>query len=90
MKVRRYEKGALLFVESEVMVLLDGQVFLKSHSDNVVPPVVQAKLGQGDVLGHAAVDNGVSNRTESWCIAQAPTEVAVFSPQDFEVKNSLQ
>ena len=51
MKVKRYDKGDLLFFENEVLILLDGLVFMKSHTQAVVPPVMQAKYTQGDVLG---------------------------------------
>jgi|LauGreDrversion4_2_1035121.scaffolds.fasta_scaffold63817_3 hypothetical protein len=44
MKVRKYEKGELLFFEGEVLVILDGLVFMKSHTQEVVPPIMQAKL----------------------------------------------
>lgn len=38
MRFKKYEKGDILFVEKELMVILDGLVFMKSHSENVVPP----------------------------------------------------
>ncbi len=44
MKVRKYAKGEILFVESEVMILLDGLVFMKGHSEGVTAPQVLAKL----------------------------------------------
>ena len=69
MKVKRYEKGDLLFFENEVLILLDGLVFMKSHTQAVVPPVMQAKYIQGDVLGFSKSDGGISNKVESWCIA---------------------
>jgi hypothetical protein len=88
MRFKRFSKGDLLFVEKEVMILLDGLVFMKSHTENVVPPIMQAKYQQGDIIGCARVDGGTSNKVDTWCIAQVPTEVAIFDPQDFEVSLS--
>ncbi|TNV73380.1 hypothetical protein FGO68_gene4626 [Halteria grandinella] len=84
MRFKKFNKGDLLFVENEVMVLLDGLVFMKSHTENVVPPIMQAKYQQGDIIGYSTTDGGISNKVETWCLAQVPTEVAVFSPQDFD------
>lgn len=33
MKFKHFKKGEILFVEKEVMVILDGLVFMKSHAD---------------------------------------------------------
>lgn len=43
MRFKRFNKGDLIFVEKELIVLLDGLVFMKSHTDNVIPPIMQAK-----------------------------------------------
>jgi hypothetical protein len=37
-------------------------------------------------MGFEFADKGVSSKEETWCIAQAPTEVAVFKKEDFEVR----
>ena len=66
-------------------MILDGLVFMKSHTQDVVPPIMHAKYIQGDIIGFDKTDGGVSSRVETWCIAHAPTEVAVFSKEDFEV-----
>lgn len=44
MKVRKYAKGEILFVETEIMILLDGLVFMKGHTDDVMAPKMLAKL----------------------------------------------
>ena len=36
MSVRKYKKGEILFVEADVMILLDGMVFMKGHTDDVL------------------------------------------------------
>ena len=43
MKVKKFKKGEILFAEEETMVILDGLVFMKSHVDNVIPPMMLAK-----------------------------------------------
>lgn len=69
MRFKKFNKGDLLFVENEVMVLLDGLVFMKSHTENVVPPIMQAKYQQGDIIGYSPTDGGISNKVETWCLA---------------------
>jgi signal-transduction protein with cAMP-binding, CBS, and nucleotidyltransferase domain len=69
MKVRKYNKDDILFVENEVMVLLDGLVYMKGHTEEIVPPKMLAKLQQGDIIGYSKLDGGVSNKVETWCIA---------------------
>ena len=84
MKTRKFKKGDILFVESEVMILLDGLVFMKGHTDEILEPKMLAKFQQGDIIGCKKIDNGVSNKVETWCIANLPTEVAIFDPKDFD------
>ncbi len=84
MKFRKYNKGDILFLETEIMILLDGMVFMKGHTDEVVSPKMLAKYQQGDIIGCKSIDNGVSNKVETWCIANVPTEVAIFDPKDFD------
>jgi len=43
MVIRQYHKNEVLFVEDEVMVILDGIVHMKSHTDNILPPKILAK-----------------------------------------------
>ena len=43
MGVKKYNKGEILFVETEDMILLDGMVFMKGHSDDVLKPKMLAK-----------------------------------------------
>jgi signal-transduction protein with cAMP-binding, CBS, and nucleotidyltransferase domain len=80
MKIKKFQKGEILFLETEVMVLLNGQVHMKSHTEEVIPPKMLAKYQQGDIIGFSKADGGVSLKEETWCIANAPTEVAVFDP----------
>ncbi len=84
MSVKKFNKGEILFVENETMVLLDGMVFMKGHTEDVIQPKILAKYQQGDIIGYKPIDNGVSNKNETWCIANVPTECAVFNPKDFE------
>jgi hypothetical protein len=44
MKTRKFKKGDILFVESEVMILLDGLVFMKGHTDEILEPKMLAKF----------------------------------------------
>ncbi len=44
MRCKRYKKDEVIFVGSEVNILLDGLVYMKSHTEEVVPPKMLAKL----------------------------------------------
>ena len=44
MKVKKFNKGEILFVETDVMILLDGMVFMKGHTDEVLQPKMLAKF----------------------------------------------
>lgn len=38
MRFKQFNKGDILYVEKETMVLLNGLVFMKSHTEDVIPP----------------------------------------------------
>jgi hypothetical protein len=38
MKFKRFNKGDILFVETETIVLLNGLVYMKNHTEDVIPP----------------------------------------------------
>lgn len=52
MTLRQYNKDDIIFVENEVVVILEGIVHLKSHAENILPPKLLAKYGEGDILGY--------------------------------------
>lgn len=84
--VRRYNTDDIIYVEEDVAVILEGIVHLKSHAENVLPPKLLGKYIQGDIMGYAKSDNGISQKVETWCIVKAPTEVAIINPREFDVK----
>ena len=47
-------------MDTEVQILLDGLVYMKSHTEDVTSPKIQAKLQQGDIIGCTSLDNGIS------------------------------
>jgi len=73
-------------VEDEIAVVLDGVVYMKSHSENILPPKLLAKYEQGDIMGFREGDSGLSSKVETWCVVRYPTEVAFFKPTDFKVR----
>ena len=44
MRCKKVEKGQVVFVDSQVHILLDGLIYMKSHSEEVIPPKMLAKL----------------------------------------------
>jgi hypothetical protein len=85
MSVRRYNTDEVIYVEDQVAVILDGIVHMKSHSEHILPPKLLAKFTQGDILGYAHADKGVSSKVETWNLVKSPTEVAFFNTSDFDV-----
>ena len=47
-------------MDTEVQILLDGLVYMKSHTEDVTSPKILAKLQQGDIIGCTSLDNGIS------------------------------
>ncbi len=86
MRCKSYKKDEVIFLDSEVKILLDGLVYMKSHTEEVVAPKMLAKLQQGDIIGCDKLDKGISKKVETWCVANQPTEVAIFDPRDFDVR----
>ena len=89
MKVRSYKTDEIIYNETTVVVILEGIVHLKSHAENILPPKLLAKLGQGDILGYSKADKGISSKVESWAVVKSPTEVAYFDIKDFDVIHSF-
>ena len=44
MRCKSYKKDEVIFLDSEVKILLDGLVYMKSHTEEVVAPKMLAKL----------------------------------------------
>ncbi len=44
MRCKRYKKDEVIFVDSEINILLDGLVYMKNHTEEVVAPKMLAKL----------------------------------------------
>lgn len=84
MKIKRFETNDMIFVEKDIGVIADGIVHMKSHSENILPPKLMAKLKQGDVLGYEKADDGISVKVETWYLVKAPTEIIFFDPRDFD------
>ena len=60
MRCKRFKKDEVIFVDTEVQILLDGLVYMKSHTEDVTSPKILAKLQQGDIIGCTSLDNGIS------------------------------
>lgn len=86
MTVKRFKTDDIIFVEDKVAMILEGVVHIKSHSENILPPKLLAKYEQGDIMGYEKSDNGLTKKVETWCIVKHPTEVAYFTPENFDVK----
>ena len=81
--LRVVNKQSILFLDaSENAVVIRGQLFLFSHTNDVETPQLQAILSQGDVIGNKAIDNGWSTDTHSWIVSYEETDVLVLK-QDY-------
>lgn len=85
MRIERFKKGAIIFCETEVGVILDGKIKMLSHEGNITLPEDLDTLGEGDIIGYDKADEGISKKTESWLVVDSEeVELAFFKPEIFD------
>lgn len=66
-------------------VVLNGTVFIKDHSQDIMQPVSLGRAVSGFVLGFDEIDEKLTGRVQTWLLAQEPTEVVFFSSKTFKL-----
>lgn len=63
-------KNQLLFLEPEhCAIVINGNLNLFSHKEDVATPQLMATYTPGDIIGNSQIDDGWSRETHSWIIA---------------------
>ena len=56
-----------MFVEDDlVRIVVDGKIFLYSHSESIDSPKISSILVPGNIFGYNKLDNSNSTLYESW------------------------
>lgn len=58
-KPQYFKKDDIIFLDGRVGIITHGSVRIKSHSGQILEPIVEAKYGCGKILGHDS-DNGIT------------------------------
>ena len=76
----RVPAKSVLFIESdEAAVIVNGQLLLFSHEEDVGCPCLQAIYNSGDILGLPSIDNGWSVAQHSWICSEEDCDVFMLS-----------
>jgi len=79
---RTIQKHFLLFLEpNECAIIINGNLNLFSHKDDVATPILQAIYNPGDIIGNSAIDGGWSRDTHSWIIAYNSCDILIMNKE---------
>jgi len=78
--LRVIKKHNLLFLEpNQCAIVINGNLNLFSHKDDVATPILQAIYTPGDIIGNPSIDEGWSRHTHSWIIAYKDCDILVIN-----------
>ena len=78
-----YQRNYLTSSKRKVYIVLSGWIVVKDHDEDVLLPKTMAKYTSGDIIGAQRLDEGLSNRTETFFLALVDTEIAIMNEDDF-------
>lgn len=61
--------------------MINGNLSLFSHKDDVNTPVLQAIYTPGDIIGNAKIDNGWSRDKHSWIMAYKDCDILLINKE---------
>lgn len=74
------KKHNLLFLEpDQCAIVINGNLNLFSHKDEVATPILQGIYTPGDIIGNSSIDNGWSRQTHSWIIAYKDCDIVIIN-----------
>lgn len=65
-------------MKGKVGIVTRGSIFIKTHSYEILKPRTLSKCVEGTIIGCSKIDNGITNNSQTWLIANEPTEVLFF------------
>lgn len=78
--LRAVKSNNLLFLEKEeAAIVINGNLHLFTHKDDVATPSLQAIYTPGDIIGNSSIDDGWSRSTHSWIIAYQDCDILVLN-----------
>jgi len=78
--LRAVKSNNLLFLgKEEAAIVINGNLHLFTHADDVATPSLQAIYTPGDIIGNSSIDGGWSRRTHSWIIAYQDCDILVLN-----------
>jgi len=78
--LRVIHKHNLLFLEpDQCAIIINGNLNLFSHKEDVATPILQAIYNPGDIIGNKSIDGGNSRDTHSWIIAYKDCDILLMN-----------
>ena len=75
-------KNNLLFLEpDQSAIIVNGNLHMFTHKDDVSTPSLQAIFTPGDIIGNSAIDGGWSRETHTWIIAYINCDILVMKTE---------
>ena len=81
-----FSKDSNIFLKNRVGVIISGAVDVRKHQNtNIMKPFKVYKATEGDIIGFAEGDEGMTCNPLTWLVAmQDYTEVIFFEPEPWE------
>ena len=80
--LRVIKRHNLLFLEKDQSaIVINGNLNLFSHKNDVATPILQAIFTPGDIIGNSDIDGGWSMDTHSWIIAYQDCDILILNTE---------
>ena len=80
--LRSIKKSNLLFLEKgQSAIVINGNLHLFTHKNDVATPSLQAIYTPGDIVGNSSIDGGWSRDTHSWIIAYQSCDILILNTE---------
>ena len=80
--LRTVMKHQLLFLEPQhCAIVINGNLSLFSHKDDVNTPILQAIYTPGDIIGNEKIDSGWSRDKHSWIMAYKDCDILLINKE---------
>lgn len=80
--LRIVQRDELLFLEpDQCAIIINGNLFLFSHKQDVATPSLQAIYNPGDIIGNPSIDKKWSRDDHSWIIAYQECDILIINKE---------
>jgi len=63
------EKEVLFFNDDRSAIVINGELYMLTFSEDIDNPQVIATFTAGDIVGNKSLDQGMTTHTHSWIVA---------------------